>query len=157
MLEVSRSNCKEIKPVNPKGNQFWIFIGRIDAEAPILWPPGVKSWLIVKDPDAGKDWRQKEKWVAREETVGWHHWLNGHEFEQTLGDSGGQTWCAAVYGVAKSQTWLRDWTMTTTIGNINFRNKTFHIQPPWVLRTFFDLINMMKNEKRYDIQVWGRE
>ena len=74
------------------GNQPWIFIGRTvtEAEAPILWPPGVKSQLIQKDPDAGKDWRQKEKWVAEDEMVRYHHWLNGHEFEHTLGDSGGQ-------------------------------------------------------------------
>ena len=80
--------CKEIKPVNPKGNQFWIFIGRTDAEAeaPILWPPHEKSWLIGKDPDAGKDWRQEEKGVTEIETVGWHHRLNGHQFEQALED-----------------------------------------------------------------------
>ena len=76
-------DCKEIKPVNPKGNQSWIFIGRIDAEAetPILCPPDAKNWLIGKDPDAGKDWRQEEKGMTEDEMVGWHHWLNGHEFE----------------------------------------------------------------------------
>ena len=75
-------NCKEIKPVNPKGNQSWISIGRTDAEAetPILWPPTVKSWLIWKDPDAGKDWRQEEKGMTEDEMVRWHHWLSGHEF-----------------------------------------------------------------------------
>ena len=75
--------CKEIKLVNPKGNQTWIFIGRTDAvaEAPILWPPDTKSWLIGKDPDAGKDWRQEEKGMTEDEMVGWHHRLNGHEFE----------------------------------------------------------------------------
>ena len=80
-------DCKEIKPANPKGNQFWIFIGRTDVEAetPILWPPGVKSWLIWKDPDAGKDWRQEEKGMTEDEMVGGHHWLDGHEFEQALG------------------------------------------------------------------------
>ena len=74
---------REIQPVHPKGNQSWIFIERTDAEAetPILWPPNVKSWLIWKDPDAGKDWRQKEKGTTEDEMVGWHHWLNGHEFE----------------------------------------------------------------------------
>ena len=78
----SSLDCKEIKPVNPKGNQSWIFIGRTDAEAeiPILWPPDVKNWLIWKDPDAGKDWRQEEKGTTEDEMVGWHHWLNGHEF-----------------------------------------------------------------------------
>ena len=76
-------DCKEIQSVHPKGNQSWIFIGRTDAEAeaPILWPPDVKNWLIGKDPDAGKDWRQEEKGTTEDETVGWHHQLDGHEFE----------------------------------------------------------------------------
>ena len=82
---------KEIKPVNTKGNQLWIFIGRTDAEAeaPILWPPDAKSQLIRKDPDAGKDWSQEEKGMTEGEMAGWPHWLNGHEFEQTLGDGEG--------------------------------------------------------------------
>ena len=84
--------CKEIKPVHPKGNQPWTFIGRTDAEteAPILWPPDVKSQLTGKDPDAGKDWGQEEKGAAENEMVGWHHWLNGHEFQQSLRDGDGQ-------------------------------------------------------------------
>ena len=90
MLE-SPLDSKEIKPVNPKGNQHWIFIGKTDveAEAPILWLPDAKSQLIGKDPDAGKDWGQ-EKWATEDEMVGWHHWLSGHEFEWTPGDSKGQ-------------------------------------------------------------------
>ena len=86
-------HCKKIKPVHPKGNQSWIFIGRTDAEAegPILWPPDAKNWLIGKDPDAMKDCeRQKEQRAAEDEMVRLHHWLNGHEFEQTLEDSEGQ-------------------------------------------------------------------
>ena len=85
-------DCKEIKPVNPKGNQSWIFIGRTDAETetPILWLPDAKNWLIRKNPDAGKDWRQEEKGMTEDETVGWHHWLDGHEFEQALGVGDGQ-------------------------------------------------------------------
>ena len=81
-------DCKEIQPVNLKGSQPWIFIGGTDveAEAPILWPPDAKSQLIGKDPDAGKDWRQEEKGTTEDELVGWHHWLNEHEFEQTLED-----------------------------------------------------------------------
>ena len=78
----SPSDSKEIKPVNPKGNQSWILIGRNDTEVPILCPPDAKSWLIRKDPDAGKDWMQDEKGIAEDEMVGWHHRLNGHEFEQ---------------------------------------------------------------------------
>jgi len=76
-------DCKEIQLVHPKGNQSWVFIGRTDAEVetPILWPPDAKNWLIWKGPDAGKDWRQEEKGTAEDEMVGWHHWLNGHEFE----------------------------------------------------------------------------
>ena len=75
-------DCKEIQPVNPKGNQSWIFNGRTDAEdeAPILWPPDVKSWLIGKDPDAGKDWGQEKKGTTEDEMVGWHHRYNGHGF-----------------------------------------------------------------------------
>ena len=85
-------DSKKIKPVNLKGNQPWIFIGRTDAEAetPILWPPDMKSWLTGKDPDAGKDRGQGEKWVTEDEVVGWHHQVNGHEFEQILGESEGQ-------------------------------------------------------------------
>ena len=76
-------DCKEIQPVHPKGNQPWIFTGGTDAEAetPILWPPDAKSWLISKDPDAGKDWRREEKGTTEDELVGWFHWLSGHEFE----------------------------------------------------------------------------
>ena len=76
-------DCKKIKPVHPKGNQSWIFIGRTDAEAatPTLWPPDAKNWLTRKDPDAGKDWRQEEKGTTEDEMVGWHHLLDGHEFE----------------------------------------------------------------------------
>ena len=83
---------EEIKPVNPKGNQPQIFIGRTDpeAEAPIFWPHDAKSWLISKDPDAGKDWWQEAKGITEDEMVGWHHWISGCEFEQTPGDSEGQ-------------------------------------------------------------------
>ena len=83
-------DCKEIKPVNPKGNQPWIFIGRTDAEAPILWLPDAKSQLIGKDPDAGKDWGKKEKGVTEDKMIGWHHWLHGNEFERSQGVSEGQ-------------------------------------------------------------------
>ena len=85
-------DSKEIKPVNPKGNQPWTFIGRTDAkaEAPILWPPDAKSWLTGKDPDAGKNWGQEERGMTEHEMAGLHHWLNGQEFEQTPGNSDGQ-------------------------------------------------------------------
>ena len=76
-------DCKEIKPVNPKGSQSWIFIGRTvaEAETPIFWPPDGKSWPIRKDPDAGQDWKQVEKGMTEDEMVGWHHWLDRHEFD----------------------------------------------------------------------------
>ena len=85
-------DCKEIKPVHPKGNQSWIFIGKTDTEAetPILWPPGLKNWLIWKNLDAGKDCRWEEKETAEDEMVGWHHQFDGHEFEYTLGVGDGQ-------------------------------------------------------------------
>jgi len=85
-------DCKEIKPVNPQGNQSWVFIGRTDAEAEalILGPPDAKSQLTGKGPDAEKDRRREEKGMTEDEMVAWHHWLNGHEFKQTLGDGEGQ-------------------------------------------------------------------
>ena len=83
-------DCKEIKPVNPKGNQSWIFIGRTDPETPKFWPPDAKSWLFGKHRGAVKDWRQEEKGTAEDEMVRWHHWLDGHEFEQALGVGDGQ-------------------------------------------------------------------
>ena len=92
-------DSKEIKPIDPKGNQPWIFIGRIPAEAPMLWPPDTKSQHIRKDPDVGKDWRQ-EKGAIDGEMVGWHHWLNEHEFKQALGDGKGQGGlvCCSLWG-----------------------------------------------------------
>ena len=108
-------DCKEIKPANHKGNQSWKFIGRTDAEAeaPILWPPDMKNGLTGKDPDAvwGKDWGQEEKGVTEDEMVGWHHWLDRHELEQTLGDSEGQgnVACCSLWG-RKESTRLNDWT-----------------------------------------------
>ena len=85
-------DCKEIQLVHPKGNQSWIFIGRTDvkAENPILWPPDAKNWLVGKDLDAGKDWRQEEKGMTEDDMVGWHHRLNGREFEQASGVGDGQ-------------------------------------------------------------------
>ena len=99
-------DSKEIKPVNPKGNQSWIFIGRTDAEAeaPILWPPDARSWLSRKDPGAGNDWRQEEKGMTEEEMVGWHHQLSKHEFKQALGvgDGQGSLACCSSWGCKES-------------------------------------------------------
>ena len=108
-------DCKEIKPVHPKGNQSWIFIGRTDAEAetPILWPPDAKNWLIGKDRDAEKDWRQEEKGTTEGEMVWWHHQLNGHKFEQPLGvgDGQGGLVCCSPWGHKELDTTERlNWT-----------------------------------------------
>ena len=111
---------KEIQLVHPKGNQAWIFIGRTDgeAEAPILWTADVKNWLNGKDPDAGKDWKQEENGMTEDERVGWHHWLNGNEFEQTpgVGDGQGSLACCSPW-VCKEQDvteWL-NWYWTDSL------------------------------------------
>ena len=102
-----RSNQSILKEINP--NIHWKDYA--EAEALILWPPDVKKWFIRKEPDAGKEWRQEEKGTTEDETVGWHHWLNGHEFEQAPGVvMNKEAWRAAIHGVAKSQTRLSDWT-----------------------------------------------
>ena len=117
VLKKTPLDCKEIQPVHPKGNHSWIFIGRTDAEAPIIWPPDVKNWLIWKEPVAGKDWRWEEKGTTEDEMVGWHHWLNGHEFEQALGVGDGQgiLACCSPWGCKESDTteWL-NWTDQNT-------------------------------------------
>ena len=107
-------DCKEIQPVNPEGNQSWIFIGRTDAEAetPVLWQHDVKNWLLEKT-DTGKDWRQEEKGMTEYEMVGWHHRLNGHEFEQALGIGEGQgsLVCCSPWGCRESDMTERlNWT-----------------------------------------------
>ena len=144
-------DCKEIELVNLKGNQAWIFIGRTDAEALILGPSDVESRLIGKDPDAGKDWRQEKR-------LGWHHWLKGHEFEQTLGDNEGQG-SLLVCGVTKNWTPLRDWTITTSKRKEikAKRNKWDLIR----LKNFCptkEIINKMKdnllNRRKYLLMIW---
>ena len=101
-------DCKEIQPVHPKGDQSWVFIGRTDAEAetPILWPPHAKSWLIGKDPDAGRDWGQEEKVMTEDEMAGWHHWLEWRESEWTpgVGDGQGGLACCDSWGRKESDT-----------------------------------------------------
>ena len=114
-------DCKEIKPANPKGNQFWIFIEmtNVEAEAPILWPRDAKNWLIGKDSDVGQDWRQ-EKGTTEDEKVGWHHWLNRHEFEQArgIGDRQGSLACCSPWGHKESDT--TEWLNWTDIYNTEF-------------------------------------
>ena len=106
-------DSKEIKLVNPKGNQPWIFLGRTDAEAPILWPPDAKSWLIGKDPDAVKDWGQEEKQKTEDEMVGWHHWL-----WTWIWASFRKWWRTGKPGLPqfiRSRTWLSNWTTTVML------------------------------------------
>ena len=111
-------DCKNIQAVHPKGGQSWIFIGRtdIEAETPIIWPPDVKNWIIWKDPDAGKDWRQEEKGMTEDEMVGWHHRLNGYKFERIPGVGGGQGGlvCCSPWGhkeldMTEILKWLTGW------------------------------------------------
>ena len=134
-------DCKEIQQVHPKGNQSWILIGRTDSEAetPILWPPDGKSWLIWKDPEAGKDWRQEEKGMTEDKMVGWHHWLNGHEFEQALGvgDGQGSLSCRSPWGHRVGHDWATEvnWTEWLHLNLITssktwFPNKTSLTDPP---------------------------
>ena len=115
-------DCKEIKPANTKGNQSWIFIGRTDAEAetPILWSPDVKNWLIGKDPDAGKDWRQEQKGTTENEMVGWHHHLYGHDLEQApgVGDGQGSLVCCSPWGCKESD--MTEWLNYTEVGLIGY-------------------------------------
>ena len=107
-------DCKEIQPVHPKGNQSWIFIGGTDGKAvpPVLWPPDAKNWLIGKDPDAGNAWRQEEKGTTEDEMAGWHHPLNGQEFEQAprVGDQQGSLACCSPWGCKESDTNELYWT-----------------------------------------------
>ena len=120
-------DCNAIQPVHSKGDQSWVFIGRTDAKAetPILWPAHVKSWLIGKDSDAGRDWGQKEKGMTEDEMAGWHHWLNGREFGWTLGVGDGQGGLACCdHGVSKSRTRLSYWI------ELNLW-KSFHIFHCW--------------------------
>ena len=128
----------KIKLVNPKGNQSWIFIGRTDAEAevPILWPPDVKNWLIGKDPDAGKDWRQEEKGVTEDKMVGWHHQLNGHEFKQApgAGDGQGSLVCCTPWGHKESDmTEQLNWTWNCTLLYIQIKCY-FNLKCFWISR-----------------------
>ena len=109
-------DCKEMQPVHPKGDQSWLFIGRTKAEAetPILWPPHAKSWLTGKDPDVGRDWGKEEKGMTEDEMAGWHHWLDGHEFEWTpeVGDGQGGLVCCDSWGRRVRHDWANElnWT-----------------------------------------------
>ena len=144
--ELMLSNCgvgedfweslrQQIKPVNPTGNQPWIFIGRTDAEseAPIFWPPDAKNWLIGKDSETGKDWRQKKR-ATEDEMVGWHHWLNGHELKKILGNGEGQgsLACCCPWGHKELDT--TEWLNTTTTQTHWIRKPRLVWQTPGVIQ-----------------------
>ena len=118
-------DCKEIQPCHPK-DQSWVFIGRTDvgAETSILWPPDAKNWLIGKDPDVGKDWRQEEKGTTEDEMVGWNHWLDGWEFEQALGviDGQGSLACYSPWGRKEFDT--TEW--------LNWTDQHFNMKSLWI-------------------------
>ena len=116
-------DCKEIQPVHSKGNQSWIFIGRTDAKAetPILWPHDAKNWHLKRPPMLGKIEGREEKGTTEDKMIGWHHWLDGHEFELVMDR---EAWCTADHGGTKSQTWLSNWT-----------------EPDWTERLSLDIVN----------------
>ena len=133
----SRLYCKEIQPVHPKGDQSWVSIDRTDVEAetPILWPPDAKSWLIWKDPDAGKDWGQGEKGTTEDEMAGWHHQLNGHGFGWTLeiGDGQGSLACCSSWGCKVSD--MTEWLNWTELISMCFI--IFHANYKWFFSPSF--------------------
>ena len=147
-------DCKEIKPINPKGNQSWIFIGGTDAEAeaPILWPPDAKSLLIGKDPDAGKDWGQEKTKMTEGEMAGWHHWLNGHEFEQAPGDGKGQGGlaCCSPSGHRVRQTQPSYWTTNIQIYNNKYTLPT----SSQILRKFQVAWNTVPTPHKFSVNTW---
>ena len=136
-------DSKEIQPVHPKGDQSWVFIGRTDGEAetPILWPPDVKSWLIWKDPDAGKDWRQEEK-ETTDEIVRWYHRLNGHEFEYTPGAGDGQRGLACCSPWSRKESDMTEWLTWTGIDSVFFFFLPCHLS---LIDLFFSYQNFIHN------------
>ena len=150
----SSLDCAEIQLVYPNGDQSWVFIGRsdVEAETPILRPPDVESWLIGKDPDAGKDWGQEEKGTTEDEMVGWHHRLNGHGFgwlRELVMDR--EAWHAAVHAVAKNWTWLSNWTElylthwreATNIWEHKRKKSLGRFQWPFLLKFLFNMFFLL--------------
>ena len=144
-------DSKEIKPVNPKENQPCIFIGRTDAEAEIsiLWLPDAKNWLIGKDPDAGKDWRPKEKGMKEDEMVGCHHWLNGYEFEQApvVDDGQGSLGCCGLWGHKESdKTEQLNW---TELKPVTYQSIWRHSDRLWVEMQKYGVNDQFKNNSSF--------
>ena len=147
-------DCKEIQPVHPKGDQSWTFFGRNDAKAetPVLWPPHAKSWLIGKDPDAGRDWGQEEKGMTEDELAGWHHWLDGREFERTpgVGDGQGGLVCCDSWGHRVGHNWATElnWTELNKFFHVYSFQRQSPILFPWMWVRLSD--SLLVNIK------WGR-
>ena len=139
-------DCKEIKPVNSKENQSWIFIGRIEAEAPILLPPDAKNWLIGKDPDAGKHWRWEEKGMTADEMVGWHHRLYGHEFEQAQGVGGGQ---GSLVCWGRKESDITEWLNWISSKQKNFKDKQCQCLGCYTALQFWKILPWGKLDEEY--------
>ena len=151
---LSPLDSNKIQPVHPKGNQSWTFIGRTDAEveAPILWPPDMKTQFMGKDPDAGKDWGQEEKGTSENKMIGWHHWLNGHDFKQTLGDGEGQEH-ACPRGLKESDAteWLNSNKMSF---HIRLYSSNFSKVSRWnELQTFLSLLLKCTLLSKFQMQI----
>ena len=134
-------DCKEIQPVHPKRDQSWVFIGRTDVEieTPILWQPDVKSWLIGKDPDAGRDWGQEEKGTTEDEMVGWHHQLNGHEFGWTLGvgdGQGGLVCCISQVCKKLDRTERLNWTDECFLESLTYYTLVSYLESTYILMNY---------------------
>ena len=153
VLENTLESPLDCKEIHPKGNQSWIFIGRTDVEAetPILWPPDVKNWLIGKDPDAGKDWRQEEKGMTEDEMVGWHHQLDGHEFEQALGvgDGQGGLACCSPRGLRVKRP--SDWTELKI--EKSFKTQKYTVTHPINLQSYHTVTHLTAFSKLYCVPV----
>ena len=146
----SSLDCGEIQPVHPKGSQSWVFTGRTDAEAetPILWPPDVKSWLIGKDPDAGRDWKQEEKGMTEDEMAGWHHRLDGHGFgwTQQVGDGQGGLVCCDSWGRKESDT--TEWLNGTELNGLSLISHT--ARDRMILLLFVNMLGCVSFEISHD-------
>ena len=148
-------DCKEIKPVNTKGNQSWIFIGRTDAEATILCLPDAKSWLFRKDLDAEKDWRQEEKGMTEDEMVGWHHWLNGPEFKRVPGDGEGQRSLTCCNSCDCKESDMTEWLNWRLIYAKTLQFVPANLWSDLSLKYIFPSTRVFSNESVLHIRYWN--